>query len=252
MTRRTDVVMGMPVTIDVPGGADERELDAIFADLRIVDSVFSPFRADSAVGRINAGTLTEQGAGPLVAEVLDLCRRYEGATRGYFSAWATGRLDPCGLVKGWALDRACAALERAGHSAFFVDGAGDVRTRGHRAPGVPWRVAIRHPVQRDRVAAVVQGNDLAVATSGTYEKGAHIYDPHTRRPATELVSLTVVGPDIVDADVYATAAFAMGRAGLAFVERTPGYEAFAIDADLFSASTSGFAAVELPLSSSVG
>ncbi|MBI2324140.1 MAG: FAD:protein FMN transferase [Chloroflexi bacterium] len=242
MTRRTDVVMGMPVTVAVPGGADARVLDAIFAELRVVDAVFSPFRADSAVSRMNAGTLAEHEAGALVAEVLDLCRRYACATHGYFSAWATGRLDPSGLVKGWALDRACAVLERAGHTSFFVDGAGDVRTRGHRAPGVAWRVAIRHPVQRDRVVGVIRGTDLAVATSGTYEKGTHIYDPHTRRPANELVSLTVVGPDIVDADVYATAAFAMGRAGLAFMERVPGYEAFAIDADLFSASTSGFGA----------
>ncbi len=242
MTRRTDVVMGMPVTVDVPGGAAERVLDAIFADLRMVDSVFSPFRADSAVRRMNAGTLAEHDAGPLVTDVLERCRRYARTTHGYFSAWATGRLDPSGLVKGWALDRACVALERAGHTSFFVDGAGDVRTRGRRAPGVEWRIGIRHPVQRDRVAAVIHGADLAVATSGTYEKGTHIYDPHPRRPATELVSLTVVGPDIVDADVYATAAFAMGRAGLAFMERVPGYEAFAIDADLFSASTSGFEA----------
>lgn len=242
MTRRTDVVMGMPVTAEVPGGAAPSVIEAVFTDLRMVDALFSPFRADSAIGRMNAGTLAERDAGPLVAEVLDLCRRYERTTHGYFSAWATGRLDPSGLVKAWALDRACTILEHAGHASFFVDGAGDVRTRGHRAPGVAWRVAIRHPVQRDRVVGVIRGTDLAVATSGTYEKGTHIYDPHTRRPANELVSLTVVGPDIVDADVYATAAFAMGRAGLAFMERVPGYEAFAIDADLFSASTSGFGA----------
>lgn len=240
MTRRTDVVMGMPVTVEVSGGADRSVLDALFADLRMVDAVFSPFRADSAIGRMNAGTLAERDAGPLVAEVLDLCRRYERATHGYFSAWATGRLDPSGLVKGWALDRACATLERAGHTSFFVDGAGDVRTRGERTPGVPWRVGVRHPVQRDRVVGVVQGTNLAVATSGTYEKGAHILDPHAGTAATELVSITVVGPNIMEADVYATAAFAMGRAGVAFIERVPGYEAYAIDAELFATSTSGF------------
>lgn len=241
MTRRTEVVMGMPITVDVPGGADPSTVGAVFADLRLSDEVFSPFRAESAISRMNAGTLDEHEAGALVREVLELCRRYERATHGYFCAWATGRLDPSGLVKGWALDRAGAILERAGHTSFFVDGAGDVRTRGHRATGMPWRIGIRHPVQRDRVVAVVRGTDLAVATSGTYEKGPHIRDPHARQAATELVSLTVVGPDIVAADAYATAAFAMGRAGLAYIEGVPRYEALAIDADLFAASTSGFA-----------
>jgi len=243
MTRRTEQVMGMPITVDVPGGADPFTIDAVFADLRMVDRVFSPFRADSAISRMDAGTLVERQAGPLVHEVLQLCRRYERATHGYFSAWAAGHLDPSGLVKGWALGRACAILELAGHTSFIVDGAGDVRIRGHRAAGTPWRVAIRHPVERDRVVAVVAGTDLAVATSGTYEKGPHILDPRTQRPATELVSLTVVGPDIAEADAYATAAFAMGRRGLAYIERVPGYEAFAIDAELFAASTSGFTAL---------
>jgi thiamine biosynthesis lipoprotein len=82
--------------------------------------------------------------------------------------------------------------------------------------------------------------DLAVATSGTYEKGTHIYDPHTGAPATELLSMTIVGPSIVEADVYATAAFAMGLAGLDFIERRAGYEAYAIDPELRGHWTTGF------------
>lgn len=242
MTRRTDTLMGdMPFTVEVAGGADPAVLDAVFAELRSVDRAFSPFIPESAVSRINAGSLREDDADPLVREVLELCRTYEVATCGYFSAWASGQLDPCGLVKGWAIERACEILERAGYRSYFVDGGGDVQTRGERAPGRPWRVGIRHPVRRDRVVEVLEATDLAVATSGTYEKGAHIRDPHTGRAATDLVSLTVVGPDIVAADVYATAAFAMGHGGLGFIESVPGYEALAIDRDLFSASTSGFA-----------
>jgi len=121
-----------------------------------------------------------------------------------------------------------------------------VYASGERPAGGGWRVGIRHPVLRERVAHVVSARDLAVATSGTYEKGAHIRDPHTGRVATELVSVTVLGPDIVAADAYATAAFAMGRAGLAFMEDVAGYEAFAIDADLQSACTSGFEAFVAP------
>jgi thiamine biosynthesis lipoprotein len=230
----------LPFTVEVTGAAAAELLDAVFADLRWVDRTFSPFMAGSAVSRIDAGTLREEHADPSVREVLGLCRMYERATDGAFSAWRSGRLDPCGLVKGWAIDRACEILERAGHRSYAVDGAGDVRVRGRRGDGRAWRVGIRHPVRRDRVVHVVEAVDLAIATSGTYEQGAHIVDPRTGRAASELHSLTVVGPDIVDADVYATAAFVMGRAGIAFIEDQPGYEAYAIDRDLFAASTSGF------------
>ena len=242
MTRRTETVMGdLPFTVETVAAAEPELLDSVFAELRSIDRTLSPFIADSAISRIDSGTLSLADADPIVREVLDLCASYEVATEGYFSARASGPLDPCGLVKGWAIDRVCRILERAGHRSYFVDGAGDVRTRGERGPGRPWRVGVRHPVRRNRVVLVLRVTDLAVATSGTYEKGAHIRDPHTRRPATELVSLTVVGPDIVAADVYATAAFAMGRAGLSFIESLPGYEAYAIDKELFGASTRGFA-----------
>lgn len=232
--------MGMPVTIDVRAGADAALLEAAYADLRMIDAVFSPFRPDSAVSRINDGRLDIADAGPLMAEVLTLCDRFEATTRGYFSAWHDGRLDPSGLVKGWAIARACTLLDRAGCRDYFVDAGGDVRTRGHAGPGQPWRVGIRHPVERDKVARVVLATDLAVATSGTYEKGTHIRDPHTGQPAKELLSMTVVGPDIVVADVLATAAFAMGPDGLGLIAEHPGYEGLAIDRQLQGTSTSGF------------
>ncbi len=239
--------MGMPITIDVRDAAVlERTFEEVFDELVRIDRLFSPFLADSAVSRINAGTLRPGEAGPLIAEVIARCRGYEVETGGYFSAWAGGRFDPSGLVKGWALARACAILDLHGHRDYFVDGAGDVRTRGESEPGTPWRVGVRHPVERDKVVRVVVASDLAVATSGTYEKGAHIVDPHTGRPATALVSLTVVGPDIVAADVYATAAFAMGLAGLAFVEGRPGYEAYAIEPTLRGSWTTGFDALCAP------
>lgn len=230
--------MGMPVTVDVRDG--DAPLDAVFAELRRIDAAFSPFHPDSAVSRINDGRLRLADAGAEVAAVLALCDGYETATGGFFSAWRGGTLDPSGLVKSWAIARACAILDGAGCRAYFVDAGGDVRTRGHNGRGEPWRVGIRHPVERATVVRVVIGHDLAVATSGTYEKGRHIIDPHTGVPADDLVSLTVVGPDIVEADVQATAAFAMGAAALPYLEALPGYEAYAIDAALRGTWTSGF------------
>ena len=134
-------------------------------------------------------------------------------------------------VKGWAIARAAALLDEHGYRDYYVDAAGDVRTRGIARPGCPGAVGIRHPVERDKSARVVLATDLAVATSGTYEKGAQIYDPHTGQPATALLSLTVIGPSILDADVF-TAAFAMGLRGLDFIASRAGYEAYAVDPDL--------------------
>lgn len=229
--------MGMPVTVDVRGEAD---VDPVFAELRRIDAAFSPFRIDSTVSLINAGRLRIEAAGPEVAEVLALCDAYEAATDGFFSAWRGGVLDPSGLVKGWAIARACALLDAQGHRNYCVEAGGDVRIRGTNHDGEPWRVGIRHPVERGSVVRVVRGRDLAVATSGTYEKGLHIRDPHTGEAADALVSLTVVGPSIMEADVQATAAFAMGPRAIDYLEGVPSYEAYAIGPDLRATWTSGF------------
>ena len=93
---------------------------------------------------------------------------------------------------------------------------------------------------------IILSEDLAVATSGTYEKGEHIVNPHSGKPARDWLSFTVTGPDIFNADIYATAGFAMGRDGLGFIERTPGYEAYAIDRNLVASWTGGFDALCAP------
>lgn len=231
----------MPVTAHVVGeGVEPGALDDVFAEFELLDRTFSPFIETSDVSRIDRGETVAQDGGSLMGQVVNLCRQYERATNGYFSAWIGGRFDPSGLVKGWAIDRACSILDRRGYRNFYVDAGGDVQTRGHRSPGQPWRVGVRHPVERDKVACVVVVSGSAVATSGTYEKGEHMIDPHTGEPATALLSFTVVGPDILQADVFATAGFVMGMAGLDFIRKTPGYEAFAIDRELSTWSTPGF------------
>jgi thiamine biosynthesis lipoprotein len=238
--RRTEDVMGMPVTVDVRDGAGD--LDAVFAELHRIDAVFSPFRPESAVRRINDGRLRVADAGAEVSRVLELCAGYELTTGGFFSPWHGSVLDPSGLVKGWAIARACAMLDTKGYRSYFIEAGGDVQTRGDNGNGEPWRIGIRHPVARGSVVRVVIGRDVAVATSGTYEKGSHISDPHTGEPVQDLVSLTVVGPGILEADVQATAAFAMGPHALAYLETLPGYEGYAIGPDLRATWTSGFEA----------
>ena len=107
-------------------------------------------------------------------------------------------------------------------------------------PEPRWRVGIQHPQIRDKVAAVVEATDLAVATSGAYARGEHVVDPHTGRPPAGLLSVTVTGPDLGTADAYATAAFAMGVGGPEWTRRLRPYEAMTITDDGSVLSTPGF------------
>jgi FAD:protein FMN transferase len=218
---RTEHVMGMPVTAHVrdPGYA-AKDLDAAFAWLREADALFSTYRPESEISRLQDGTLAPADADPLVREVLERCEALRVRTGGYFDARARGPLDPSGLVKGWALER---AAELTGAESLCLDGGGDLVLRGG-----PWRVGIRHPRERDRLCSVLELRDGAVATSATYERGEHIADPHTGRAPRGALSVTVTGPDLASADAYATAAFAMGAAGPAWTAGLDGYEAMTV------------------------
>ena len=166
--------------------------------------------------------------------VLALCDDLQRTSDGYFDARGhrvDGLLDPSGVVKGWAVEEAAWLLEAAGVRHYALDAGGDVIVRGEPEAGRAWRIGLRHPRHADRVTAVLSVGRGAVATSGAYERGGHIRDPHTGREAAGLLSLTVVGPSLTYADAYATAAFAMGPEGLAWVARHPGYGAYACTPD---------------------
>ena len=151
-----------------------------------------------------------------------------------------GKVDPSGLVKGWSVDRGGELLEGRGLANYSINAGGDIRMRGAALPDPRWRTGIQHPVLHDRIAAVVEANDLALATSGTYIRGEHIVDPHTGAPPSGLLSVSIAGPDLATADAYATAAFAMGEDGAAVVGdaaplrgvRDPRRRAFVLDAGL--------------------
>jgi thiamine biosynthesis lipoprotein len=227
--------MGMPVIVDVrdddvPDGA----LEHVFEWLHHVDATFSTYKADSEISRINRGELAEADASADVRDVLARCEELRVETGGYFDVRAASpdSLDPSGLVKGWAVDRAAEILERAGLRNFAVNAGGDMRLRGRAAPAWSWRVGIQHPLRPDAVARVIETQELAVATSGEYERGEHVLDPHTRRPPSGILSVTVVGADLGTADAYATAAFAMGAEGaIRWTARLRGYEAMTILVD---------------------
>jgi thiamine biosynthesis lipoprotein len=234
--------MGMPVAIEVrdaqaPATATATAaIERAFGWLRWVDRTFSTYRPDSEISRLNRGALALRETHPLVREVLDRCAALRTDTGGAFDAGAPrpGAIDPSGLVKGWAVDRAVALLEEAGARRICVNAGGDVAVRGG-----PWRVGIRHPHRPDRLAAVLRITDAAVATSGAYERGAHIVDPRTGRPPTGVVAVTVVGPDLATTDAYATAAFALGSDGPAWTATIRPYEAMTVLDDDRVLSTPG-------------
>jgi len=230
--------MGTVFSFDVRGGEHsvvQAALEEAIAGLHRVDEVFSTYREHSQISRLARGELTVEDCDAEVAEVLALGAEAERLSEGWFSTTYEGHLDPTGIVKGWAAERAARHLAEAGASGVSVNGGGDVQLHGVPGPHRPWRVGVSDPLRPGALAAVVSaaGTDqLAVATSGTAERGAHIVDPRTGKSAvTDLVAVTVVGPRLTWADAWATAAFAMGsREALTWLESLPDVEALLITA----------------------
>jgi FAD:protein FMN transferase len=196
-----------------------------------VDEVFSTYRPDSEICRLGRGEITVEDCVPEVAEVLDLCAQVGAASNGWFTALPGGVLDPSGLVKGWSVELASRMLVRSGSTAHAVNGGGDVRCVGEAAPGTPWQIGIADPLRSGELAAVVRGRDFAVATSGTAERGCHVLDPYTGRPADGLASVTLVGDDLSWVDAFATAALAMGERCRDWISGLDGYEGLVISPD---------------------
>ncbi|MGW7583813.1 FAD:protein FMN transferase [Kitasatospora sp. NPDC054768] len=215
------------VTVRDPAPGTPAVLERIAERLHRIDAVFSTYRPDSDISRLDRGELALDDCDPEVRTVLAACREVAAETDGYFTERPGGRLDPSGWVKGWAVEQAADLLRSSGSRQYCVSGGGDVQSAGG-----PWRIGIADPRRPGLLAAVLAGHDLTVATSGTAERGAHILDPHTGRPACALASLTLVGAPgtgIARTDAWATAAFAMGPdRALAWAARRPGIEALAV------------------------
>lgn len=224
--RRAEAVMGTVATVQIadrlPAPHLERLAQRVFNWLYEVDGRFSTYRPDSEVSRLGRGEVAVPACSADLRQVLASCAELWHATGGYFDAYAGGRLDPSGYVKGWAVQVASELLTAAGAPDHCVDAGGDFQTRGRPAPGEQWQIGIAHPWQPDRLAWILHGTDLAVATSGTYERGHHVIDPLRDAPATGLCSVTVVGRDLAIVDAYATAGLAMGVAGLPWLSGLDG------------------------------
>lgn len=238
--KQTKIIMGMPITVEIVDAAAVKCFDDIFQYFHTVDERYSTYKSSSEISQINRGLPPDQWSAEM-KEVLKLCEETKQGTRGYFDIVHNGKRDPSGLVKGWAVLQAAERLRIAGVHDFYVEAGGDIQVSGHNEWKEPWLVGIRNPFSTDEVVKSLHVTTEGVATSGTYIRGQHIYDPHHPEASiTDVKSLTVVGSNIYEADRFATAAFAMGLRGIEFIAATPGLEGYMIDTDEIATYTEGF------------
>jgi len=208
-------VWGTVVFIDV---TSEIEIEPAIAKVKQyvheVDQLFSTYKESSVISQLRRGEIEIGQCPPEVIEVWNLCALVKELTEGAFDPWAiNGGFDPSGLVKGWAADQCAEILLAAGAIHVQVNAAGDLALRGGFTPEQPWSIGVVNPDNRLEVLQTFEIIDGAIATSGTYERGAHIYDPHTGMIAIGAKSATVIGPNGAIVDALATALMVSGRDG---------------------------------------
>jgi len=234
--RYVEHVMGLPISLALRGrhAGDERGAAAWAAALdvlRAADRVFSPFRADSAISRLGRAEVALADCPPEVAEVLALGEVARRDSGGAFDVRRGEVLDPSGVVKGWAAERAAARLRELPGTDFCLSAGGDIACRTLDPDAPPWRIGVEDPRDPARLVAVIPVRTGAVATSGTARRGAHIVDARTGRPATGLASVTVVGDDLGAVDIDATAAFARGADAAGWLRGRGHRSALVVDVD---------------------
>ncbi len=214
----------MAVSIDIRDSVESKVLDDIVQWFHEVDATYSTYKSDSPISQYGLGLITPDELTPEITHILQLCDRLRDDTDGAFDPWSVpapngAMFDPSGIVKGWAVERAAELLEAHRCTNFCLNAGGDIAIRGTIAPSVPWRIGIQHPYQEHALAKVLQiSGPIGIATSATYERGQHIVNPATNRPADTVTSATVIGPSLTFADAYATALFVKGVEGLQWLQ----------------------------------
>lgn len=241
--KQTQLIMGMPITIEVTDARAPADIfERVFGYFTAVDRTFSTYKPNSEISRINNREITIEQASQDMRTIFALAEQTRQETNGYFDIARGGVYDPSGIVKGWAIYQAAQMMRLAGCRNFYVDAGGDIQVVGKNGQRRPWRVGIRNPFNMHQIVKVLAVSNCGVATSGTYIRGQHIYNPQIDgQIATDVVSLTVIGPNIYEADRFATAAFAIGDEGIRFIERLEGFEGYMIDRHGQATFTSGFA-----------
>ncbi len=292
MVSSTRFLMGTVVEIKSPAASVEerkRAQDAIekaFKEISRVEGVFSTFKIDSEISRINRETVngpvktTDEVLG-LVERSIEFNKKTEGAfditVKPLVELWrharasqrlptdvelksALGRIgskhisinradktieftiygmaiDLGGVAKGYATSQAVRVLKECGIQNAIVNSGGDMYCLGMRSPASQWRVGIQHPRNKNKIFAELKLKDMAIDTSGDYEKFftlegkrySHIIDPRTGYPiGDDTVSSTIIAKDPAVADMMATSMCVLGLKGLKIVNGMDGIDAIII------------------------
>ena len=242
--KQVQIIMGTPIIIEITNREATPELfDEVFEYFRYVDNKFSTYKDDSEITAINNKKIQEKNMSAEMQTVFELSEETKKITGGYFDiVTPSGMYDPSGLVKGWSIYNASRILKNRGVNNFYVEAGGDIQTFGKNEKGEPWSIGIQNPFNKKReIVKKVYLSGEGIATSGNYVRGAHIYNPKDKNDLlNDIVSISVVGPNIFEADRFATAAFAMGRDGIFFIENLVGFEGYAIDKAGMATMTKGF------------
>lgn len=240
--RDSRILMGMTITVEViDPNASQKDIDDVFRYFTEIDNRFSTYKKNSEISRINRGEIKPKGYSKEMQEVFRLAQQTKQETNGYFDITKGSTIDPSGLVKGWAIYNAAGLLQKKSFKNFYVDAGGDVQVAGKNKAGEKWQIGIRNPFTPAEIVKVIKLTDQGIATSGSYVRGQHVYDPHhPEKQLDDIVSMTVVGPNVFEADRFATAAFAMQKEGILFLESKKDIEGYMIDKDGVATYTSGF------------
>lgn len=252
--KQVEIIMSTPVIIEIADNEAKPEFfEEVFDYFKYVDSKFSVYKNTSEITEINnkikknkndAKTHTVfENMSEDMETVFKLSEETKKLTNGYFDiVTPRGTYDPSGLVKGWSIFNASNILKNRGVKNFCVEAGGDIQTHGKNADNEPWSIGIQNPFNKKReIVKKVYLSDKGIATSGNYVRGNHIYNPTDKDDVLEdIVSITVIGPNVFEADRYATAAFAMGKKGIFFIENLPGFEGYSIDKNGLATMTNGF------------
>jgi thiamine biosynthesis lipoprotein len=239
--KKQAVIMGMPVTVQiVDSKATDKDIQEVFAYFNYIDKKFSTYKKDSEISQINRGVVSKANYSNEMQKILSLCEETKQETDGYFDINLKGILDPSGIVKGYAIWQGSKILENKGYKNFYIEIAGDIQTVGKSEKGENWKVGIQNPFMLDENIKIVRLSNKGIATSGNYQRGEHILNSKNKIAAKEVASISVIGPNVYEADRFATAAFAMGEKGIEFIERLKGFEGYMVKNNQSAVTTSGF------------
>lgn len=234
-------IMGMPIIIEVVDKkVTPKNIENVFEYFESVDKRFSTYKRDSEISKINRNEILPKNFSLEMQEVFKLSEETKKITKGYFDIYRNGHIDPSGLVKGWAIFNGAKILDELGFENFYISAGGDIQVKGKNESSKKWRIGIKNPFNQEEIIKIVELTTEGIATSGTYIRGQHVYNPFKKGDITDIVSLSVIGPNIYEADRFATAAFAMGMDGIKFIQKQKKLEGYMIDKNGIATFTEGF------------